>query len=102
MLKLGIFDLLSFGGAFWREIIPIRSASKNRPAFVWEQECRVAEQPWKQFAKQIEEQGNPGRIAELAKGLNEAMLAEEREKVRNRLRMPAENRQRINSKRVNQ
>jgi len=53
-------------------------------------------------AKQIEEERNPGRIAELAKELNEAMLAEEREKVRNRLRMPAENRQRINSKRVNQ
>jgi hypothetical protein len=48
----------------------------------------VPEQQWKRFAKQIEEERNPGRIAELAKELNEAMLTEEREKVRNRLRMP--------------
>jgi hypothetical protein len=62
----------------------------------------MLEHRWERFAKQIEEEGNPDRISELAKELNEAMLTEEREKVRNRLGMPPETRQMINSDLVNE
>ena len=68
-------------------LTPPRHQRSNQHWF-GRREYRVPEQQWKRFAKQIEEERNPGRIAELAKELNEAMLTEEREKVRNRLRMP--------------
>lgn len=42
---------------------------------------------WKEIVKQIERESDPAKIAELAKKLNEEMIAEETEKVRNRLSM---------------
>ena len=45
----------------------------------------MPEHRWEWFAKQMEEERNPLRIAELTKELNDALLDEEREKVRNRI-----------------
>ena len=40
---------------------------------------------WEEIAKQIEREPNLANITELAKKLNEAMIAEEKEKVKRRL-----------------
>ena len=41
--------------------------------------------PWEKITEQLSQEHDRSRVAELAKKLNEAMLAEEREKVRQRL-----------------
>lgn len=61
----------------------------------------MPERRWEHFARQIEEERSPLRIAELAKELNEAMLAEERERVRNRLKTAPQAKGIIDSKPVN-
>jgi hypothetical protein len=40
---------------------------------------------WEKIVRQIEQELNPVKVAELAKKLNEAMLTEEKEKVKRRL-----------------
>ncbi len=40
---------------------------------------------WEEIAKQLNQEQDRSRVAELAQKLSEAMLAEEREKVRQRL-----------------
>ena len=42
-------------------------------------------QPWQEIVKQIERESNPAKIAELAEELNDAMITEEKEKVKRRL-----------------
>jgi hypothetical protein len=44
--------------------------------------------PWEEIAEQLSQEHDRSRVAELVKKLNEAMLAEEREKVRQRLGKP--------------
>ena len=41
--------------------------------------------PWEEIVKQIEQEQDSTRIAELAQKLNDAMLTEEKEKVKHRL-----------------
>ena len=41
--------------------------------------------PWEKIAEQIEQEEDSGKIAELAQKLNDAMLSEEKEKVKRRL-----------------
>ena len=41
--------------------------------------------PWEEIVKQIEQERDSGKIAELSQKLNDAMLNEEIEKVRRRL-----------------
>jgi len=41
--------------------------------------------PWEEILKRIEQESDRAKIAELAKKLNDAMIAEETEKVRNRI-----------------
>jgi hypothetical protein len=45
---------------------------------------------WDEIVKQIEQEPNLTKVAELAKKLNEAMVAEEKEKVRRRLGISAD------------
>lgn len=40
---------------------------------------------WEQLVEQIEQERNPIKVAELAKKLNDAMLTEEKERVKRRL-----------------
>jgi hypothetical protein len=40
---------------------------------------------WEDIVKQIEQEADSAKIAELAKKLNDAMISEEKEKVRHRL-----------------
>lgn len=40
---------------------------------------------WEEIVRQIEQECDPGKIAELTKRLNDAMVIEEKEKVRHRL-----------------
>jgi len=42
-------------------------------------------QPWEEILKQIEQEPDADKIAELAKKLNDAMVTAEREKVKRRL-----------------
>ena len=42
-------------------------------------------QTWENIVKQIEQESDAAKIAELAKKLNDAMVTEEREKVKQRL-----------------
>lgn len=42
-------------------------------------------QAWENIVKQIEQESDAAKIAELAKKLNDAMVTEEREKVKQRL-----------------
>ena len=44
--------------------------------------------PWEVISKQLSQEHDRSRVAELTKKLNEAMLEEEREKVRRRLGKP--------------
>ena len=48
-------------------------------------ESQKTTQAWKEIVKQLTQEQDRSRVAELAHKLNEAMLAEEREKVRVRL-----------------
>ena len=41
--------------------------------------------PWEEIVKQIEQEADSTKIAELAKKLSDAMVSEEKEKVRQRL-----------------
>jgi len=50
-------------------------------------ESQKTTQAWKEIVKQLTQEQDRFRVAELAHKLNEAMLAEEREKVRQRLRL---------------
>ena len=40
---------------------------------------------WQEIVKQIEQEADSAKIAELAKKLNDAMVSEEKEKVKHRL-----------------
>ena len=44
---------------------------------------------WVEIAQQVTQEHNPAKMIKLIKELNEAMLAEEREKVKRRLGIPA-------------
>ena len=46
---------------------------------------------WQEIAQQIMREQNPAELTKLLKKLNEAMLSEEREKVRRRLGMDVRN-----------
>jgi len=46
--------------------------------------------PWEAIVQQIEEECDPAKIAELGQKLNDAMLAEERQKVKQRLGISAD------------
>jgi hypothetical protein len=50
-----------------------------------------SEHPWQEIAQQIMRSQNPDELTQLLKQLNEAMLSEEREKVRRRLGMDIRN-----------
>lgn len=41
--------------------------------------------PWEEIVKQIDQEHDSGKIAELAQKLNDAMVTEEKEKVKRRL-----------------
>lgn len=47
---------------------------------------------WEEIIKQIEQERDSGKIVELAQKLNDAMLTEEREKVKLRLGIPRDRR----------
>lgn len=44
--------------------------------------------PWEKIAKELEQETDPHKVAELSQKLTEAMIAEEREKVEYRLGIP--------------
>ena len=46
--------------------------------------------PWQAIVEKIEQETDPAKIAELAKELNDAMITEEREKVKHRLGISAD------------
>ena len=46
---------------------------------------------WEKIVKQIEQESDSAKIGELAKKLNDAMVAEEKEKVKNRLGISPDN-----------
>jgi len=46
--------------------------------------------PWEHIVREIEHESDPAKIAELAKELNDAMLAERKEKVNRGLGISAE------------
>jgi len=49
------------------------------------EEVSMSVHAWEEIVKQIERERDSGKIAELAQKLNDAMLAEEKEKVKRRL-----------------
>lgn len=65
----GRLSLVAHGTALWKEL-----SMPEKNAHVWED-----------IVKQLTQEQDRFRVVELARKLNEAMLAEEREKVRQRL-----------------
>lgn len=47
-------------------------------------------QPWEHIIREIEQESDPAKIAQLAKELNDAMIAEQKEKVKRRLGLSSE------------
>jgi len=50
----------------------------------------MSARPWEHIVREIEQESDPTRIAELAKKLNDAMLAEQKERVKRRLGISTE------------
>ena len=66
------------------------SSIEQRAVFPAKKSRQMSVRPWEHIVREIEHESDPAKIAELAKELNDAMLAEQKEKVNRGLGISAE------------
>src|SRR6266568_8501495 len=82
---------LAYVGVSYVSLFRLKFENREHLPFAVRKEFSMPIEPekpthaWEEIAKQLNQEQDRSRVAELAQKLNQAMLAEEREKVRQRL-----------------